>query len=99
MGSEMCIRDRPRAVPKPSSAGRSRRHVLLRNPMSTSGGGAVIDSMDTTTYYLGRIQIQDPEALYRLHPPAPALTQEPPTKGTAPGLSKIGPNGHMETRR
>ena len=31
------------------------------------------------------IQIQDLEAPYRLHPPAPAPTQEPPTKGTGSG--------------
>ena len=51
--------------------------------MSTSGGGAVIDSIDTTT---DPSPGSGPKALNRLHLPAPATKQEPPTKGPAPGL-------------
>ena len=41
-----------------------------------------------TAWTRPHIQVQDPKALYRLHLPAPAPKQEPPTKGTAPGLDR-----------
>ena len=40
----------------------------------------------STAWTRPQILVQDPKALNRLHLPAPATKQEPPTKGTAPGL-------------
>ena len=40
----------------------------------------------STAWTRPQILVQDPKALNRLHLPAPATKQEPPTKGTAPEL-------------
>ena len=52
----------------------------------------------STAWTRPQILVQDPKALNRLHLPAPATKQEPPTKGPAPGLD-TAPIASMLARR